>query len=920
MISSTDIARLKNRAAVERLIDKHYNGDAARLVDDINVTVNHLLHSDLKKAGRFLDHARTGFQFIPQKYAPRLMALEARYAHWTGNSRRAKKIYERAIDRMSSARQFDAAARARLGLMDVCMYLGRYREALQQGQRALAFFRRKGDRVRTGRTLTNIGNIYHRTDRNILALRYYDRARPYFEKDGGIPLAIVDYNRANIYANLNEIHTAEKLYRAVAEIYRRHDMAVVAGRAEYSLAYLYFLADKYTQALAGFEKVMETFKTVGDKKAVAITRLDLAEINGHLNQYGSAVALGQDVMAEFGKHGLRYEQAKAGYFIAESLRHLGDYPEAVSYLRKSEKLFAGEENRLWQGLVILERARLDIARERYRPAVAIAENALRLFRRSDDRRRRNDAEITLMEARFKAGDGSQIVRTGAKLLARPMVSYQRHAVLDLLGRYYLAHNNPRQALDYFRKAIAVVEKMLIHLYPDEIRFFFALDKCETYFGAAECLLRLNHIEDSFLQRSRALAILNRRHTSNSQLQRRVPERLLKTRANLRASLKKLQRIPDRDQRGIEGSSAMRRLEQQSWANEMKIRSHLYPARSRHRMTDAEARSYRDCLRSDEALIHFVFNGDSVGAYCASLNTTTYTCCPYSRQKLEQTLRELHFLMENAVYSPNALKTTATINSYLRELSRGLMNLPILSSKISRVIFLVDGVFAQIPYGALPVSGNGRPLKDEFDLRLIVNADDLATRAANSGPIGKRNCAVFASSSATLPMVEQEGRDIAGLFPNARLYDGTEALSDNLKLELSRTDGFIHIAAHAARSSENPLFSRILMSDGPFFPFDLFGAGIGARLVTLSGCQTAAPGVHYGNSFSLAKIFYQGGAGYVLASLWPVSDKVSMMFMVEFYRVLQERSDIAAAFRAATAKAVSINENPAFWSPFVLVGI
>lgn len=920
MISPTDIARLKNRAAVERLIEKHYHGNAARFVDDINTTVNHLLHSNLKKAGRFLDHVRVVFRFVPRTYAPRLMALEARYAHWTGNSRKAKRLYERATECMLSARQFDGAARARLGLMDVCMYLGSYREALRQGQRALAFFRRKNDSVRIGRTLTNIGNIYHRTDRNTLALRYYDRARPYFEKEGGVPLAIVDYNRANICANLNEIATAEKLYSSVAETYRCHNMTLVAGRAEYSLAYLYFLSDKYTQALAGFEKVMETFEAVGDKKAVAITRLDLAEINGYLNQYGSAVALGQDVMAEFGRHGLRYEQAKAGYFIAESLRHLGDYPEAERYLRKSERLFAGEENLLWQGLVMLERARLHIAREQYRPAITIAENALRLFSRSDDRRRRTDAEITLMEARFKAGDGIRTVRTGEKLLVRPLVSYQQHAVLDLLGRYYLAHNVPRRALEYFRKAIAVVEKMLVHLYPDEIRFFFALDKCETYFGAAECLLQLDRVEDSFLQRSRALAILNRRHRSNALLQREVPERLLEMRANLRASLKKLQRIPDPDRRGIEGTSSMRRLEQQLWANEMEIRSHLYPARSRHRVTVSDVRLYRDFLKSDEALVHFVFNGDTVGAYCATTDTTTYTESRYTRGKLEQQLRELHFLMENAVYSPNAPKTAATINSYLSELSRGLMELPIFSSKASKIIFLVDGAFAQIPYGALPIPGNGRSLKDEFDLRLIVNPDDLAVRSENPGQVSAKQSAVFASSSATLPMVEQEGQDIARFFPNVRLYIGAEASSDNLKRELGYAEGFVHIAAHAARSSENPLFSRILMSDGPFFPFDLFGAGIDARLVTLSGCQTAAPGVYYGNSFSLAKIFYQGGAGHVLASLWPVSDKVSMIFMVEFYRVLREHSDIAAAYRAAMGRAASLNNNPAFWSPFVLVGL
>jgi CHAT domain-containing protein len=103
------------------------------------------------------------------------------------------------------------------------------------------------------------------------------------------------------------------------------------------------------------------------------------------------------------------------------------------------------------------------------------------------------------------------------------------------------------------------------------------------------------------------------------------------------------------------------------------------------------------------------------------------------------------------------------------------------------------------------------------------------------------------------MAVQEGRQIKELYPDAGLFSGNEATCGALSRELAQSDGFVHIAAHASRASENPLFSRILMSDGPFFPFDLFASGVKAALVTLSGCQTAAPGVDYGNSFSLLRL-------------------------------------------------------------------
>ena len=187
-----------------------------------------------------------------------------------------------------------------------------------------------------------------------------------------------------------------------------------------------------------------------------------------------------------------------------------------------------------------------------------------------------------------------------------------------------------------------------------------------------------------------------------------------------------------------------------------------------------------------------------------------------------------------------------------------------------------------------------------------------------GTKGTRN-SLFAVSSDNLPLIAEEGKQIEKLFSNVKAYYNEAANRETLISELQNSDGFVHIAAHAARASENPLFSRILLGDGPFFPFDLFGSGIKARLVTLSGCQTAAPGLYYGNSFSLAKAFYQAGSRFVLASLWPVSDRLSMIFMKEFYKKLAEGDDIFSAYKTALTNTQKVVDNPAFWAAFILLG-
>jgi CHAT domain-containing protein len=206
------------------------------------------------------------------------------------------------------------------------------------------------------------------------------------------------------------------------------------------------------------------------------------------------------------------------------------------------------------------------------------------------------------------------------------------------------------------------------------------------------------------------------------------------------------------------------------------------------------------------------------------------------------------------------------------------------------------------------------------MKMAVNPDSLLVRKRPPHGFGNKRNAIFAISSDSLPSTGTEAAHIKEIFKRTNAYINERASSDKLLYEIKKADGFIHIAAHASRSSENPLFSRILLGDGPFFPFDLFQSGITAELITLSGCQTAAPGLYYGNSFSLAKSFFQAGARYVLATLWPVSDRISMLFMSRFYDSLKRKKSIFDAYLDAAGEIKGITDNPAFWGSFILLGV
>ena len=922
MILLSDIKKLKNNSALKKFIDTEYQGNNDKFISEVNSSINKLLLTDLKKTKEYIQEVRQLFKNLPHRILPRLIAMEARYFHWSGEHVVALKKYKSSIELSRSNRDFTSAAKTGQGLMDVYMYLGKYDDALETGKKSLRFFRRKGDQYTVAKIMTNIGNIYHRMDKNRSALQYYDKARHIFKKDGGVPLAIVDGNRANVFANMNQLDIASKLYLSAAKVYSENGMSIQEARQTYSLAYLYFLSDDYTRALTTFEQVYEKFNNLGDIKAAAVTVLDLVEINIQLNQYSTAISLGESIEHEFSKQGMRYEQAKTCYFKAVARHKAGDHSLALTELNRAKRLFSKEGNILWLGMINMLKASLYLQVRKYSFALKATSKARELFIRSGDKRRLLDAEIIVTEILFTSGKDSLALKKCKALLKRKLISYQGYQLYELLGNYYFKREEYNIALHNYEKAVKKVESMLSGLFPDEIKFFFALDKQKTYQSVVNCLLKLNQIHKSFYYNLKILTDINQKHISIKTLREKVPDKLLSTHNQLRASLRKLEKIPSSSQRTTGSISTFVQQEHKLWTNERRIRSYLYTDTNTNiKPSISQIREdLNKFIHPDETLINFVQFDNAIGAYCTTSSEIKYVSIDINKDKLVTLIRELHFILEKTVYDRSAWSSSEeVINYYLHEIYNELLHPLMKYIKWKKLIFIIDGLFAQIPFMALRDS-DGNFIKDNFDIRLIANPLDLISRNKKFKIPRNNSGSIFTVTSSNLPSVEIEGNIIHNTFKTSRLFTGADADGATLKSRLSGTDKFVHIATHASRSSENPLFSRILMSDGPFFPFDLFRTGIKVPLISLSGCQTAAPGLHYGNSFSLAKAFNQAGAKYVLASLWSVSDKLSMTFMIEFYKALCENNDIFNAYKYAIDKMTDITKNPAYWSPFILIGM
>lgn len=718
---------------------------------------------------------------------------------------------------------------------------------------------------------------------------------------------------------MNELEAAHELYASASAEFEQAGMTLPSLLATYSIAYLLFLKGDYSRSLSLFEDVGRRFEEAGDARGSALTRLDLVELNVQINQYGTALLIGEETGRLFHRMGLRYEEARAEYFMALAELSLGDIERAAKRLDTAEVLFQQEKNTLWRGMVSFARNQLHLASGNSEAAEAASDTARRLFVRSGDERRRIDAEIAHLQATTFSRAGSGFRRKATALLKRELAGYQQYRLHHVLGEYAYRGGNIETALENFQAAVRAVEQMVAELYQDEIRYFFLVDKYATYARVVDCLLKLDRVPDAYTENLHALSLLHQRPVPMARLKAEVPERLVNSIAHLRLSLARLSQFPRDEQRRSGRVSEFVTVEQKLWSLERRARTYLYPDGRRNK--DRPRESPRD-LRpaADETVVSFVAHDDLCGIFVSTRQTTSYVPILAGTSSLKALVRKLSFVLELGLHqrtsggADNQLLAEQMLTVAYRQIIE-----PIESQlRTDRLIFVLDGFIGQIPFPALR-DRDGRSLRDCFDIRLVVDPARLDRPRRAAGSLAGRRNAIFTVPSAALPSVELEGENVRRSYPHARIYNAVHATSVALRTELQKADGFVHIATHASRSSENPLFSRLLMSDGPFFPFDLFGTGIQAELIVLSGCQTAAPGLNYGNSFSLAKAFHQAGGRFVIASLWPVADRLAMMYMSDFYALLKKHKDIPVAFHKATLRIQAREPNPALWGAFVLIG-
>ena len=202
----------------------------------------------------------------------------------------------------------------------------------------------------------------------------------------------------------------------------------------------------------------------------------------------------------------------------------------------------------------------------------------------------------------------------------------------------------------------------------------------------------------------------------------------------------------------------------------------------------------------------------------------------------------------------------------------------------------------------------------------------------------------------LRYAETEVQEVGATLKNAWVYVGGEATESRFQ-RIARNASVIHFACHAVLNKQSPMSSFLLLegdsaSDGFLQAQEVAVQRLCADVVVLSACQTALGELTNGNELiGLTRAFLGAGASSVIATLWSVDDKTSMLLMKSFYEnYTSEVFSKALALQRAQLHILRINPNvlqsfedsnsntldqehstdtpglsPYFWAPFCIYG-
>jgi CHAT domain-containing protein len=724
--------------------------------------------------------------------------------------------------------------------------------------------------------------------------------------------ALINQALASIY--IGRTVEAEQMLREAQEIGETSPFADLSGRIMLTLAHLDLAKGQSFDALQLLRQAEEYFKIAGLDFEQATVRLEEAALYERLNLISEAQHSARLAAEAFTEAEVLDESVEARHLAARYALDLQQLQRANKELQEAFALLEGQDS-FWHVRLNGYSAHPGLQRttQQRKQALKKADQARALLRE------RNDIEACLeidliaaqLASQLKLPDSLeryQQIIAAARTLQRPHL--EQRACIELA-----AHLAPDTAYPLLRRAadIAAHERRLMH--SEELKAHMLSRSLPLYAQLIEVQLQIGN-------------------------QRQAAETLLEAKGNLWAELalppidNKLDAAVMQAHTTLNMLYVERRLalDEQKAAYHKKIEQALQNsiminrryAREHQPLQLPSAIEIQSALASNSIIIDYLVSGQELIAcvfrseyspHWIRLGSITDILDQINR--FHDITTDLHHSESTGYRQESALALQSATELILRSLYDKLIS-PIthLVPKHSLLGIAPDGPLFAIPWGSL-LGPNGY-LGECHQIILLPSAANYALSIASEVQIQGHPIALGYSGEPgllELPAVEEELKAIHGELPMFQIHHPAKQQD----VQWEQAPEILHIATHGSLNERVPLLSHLELADGPLLLVDALNLNLhGTSLVTLSACVSASLPTQGGLMLTLAGAFLSAGAQTVIASLWPVDDRATRVFMGQFYRSVGQGNTFATAIQQAQSRLRDTGfSHPYYWGAFQL---
>jgi len=835
-----------------------------------------------------------------------------------------------------------AGSYRRLGL--VYEQDGEIEKSIASFTKAIGYYRELGDSLLVADCLKDRGRIYLlKLDNYSWAIKDQEQALNIFKKFNSTEKSLeVSQNLGLSHELLANYQTALK-YQQDA-----FDLATQLGREQWIALSKQYLANvcwkmgNFSLALNYQKQALVAFKKMNNQKFQSVGLSTQGLILMSLGHVEEAKKLEQQALE-----------------IAEEINDLSDMAtihKNISAMYRAQKLWDKAEDHIEQakqideqigskrglgydhrdlGIIKFQKGHAGEAFEHFRKGLTISQEILDarnmvqcLFQIGNTHFLMNDFNSAL--------DTLELATNKAEELYIPDVEWR---ALRMLGKVYWEKNNFQKSLEYFNKALTIIESMRSELKVEEYKSGFMDNKLEVYYDLVNLYLKLN-------QPGKALEIVERAKSRNfidllanrdinfggnydrdnfekaknineeiRQIQNEITQILVKGSEATVTENKKLENLKSQS---VELKNSYQNLLIQLKEQNPELANMVA-------VEPMKVDSLQTIIPDSTVLLEYFYTEDQIIIWAVKNNFIMSKQVKIGADELFLMVDSLRKEIEKQI-------STDKISNELYDILIAPMESSL--SGINHIVIIPHGILHYLPFACLK-NGNKKYLIDNYSISLSPSAMVL-NYCVDKGDYylkeksWNRKILAFGNPDLgdqqfDLPFAELEIESIQLLYPNVISFMNKKATEGKLKESIGESN-LIAFSCHGEFDPVNPLFSALLLAadsenDGRLEAHEIFELDINAYLVAMSACETGLAKIGVGDEVvGLSRSFIYAGTASLLSSLWKVDDLATAVLVKRFFRNIKAGFSRSKALqRAQIFVRDHINVHPVYWSAFNITG-